>query len=522
MGQCLNMEHDLSNVEKWDAICIGAGLGSLAFAAQVVAKHKSAKILIIDKHSVPGGYATEFSRPKVGAVFDCSLHKLTGTRPGGHLHRLFHELGIVADLQLSHHTEFYEVCLPSGALPLGDSPERVKKTLEEKFPHELAGLQTFFHEVEIHGRDFYYQNQILDGSHDVDIANLRFANRKLKNISFADALKERFSDGYLKEILSALCSYVGGYPEELSYLNVLNIIYASLYKGNAYLDGRAQRLSDILAEKVVAAGGQVLLGVTATKIIPSETGAGNVVETLRGSFVSDQIYINAAPHFALTQLFDADQKMLVTLKKLEELKPTRATTTLYLTTDLDPAELGLASLETMVFACPQEECIAARSQYDAAHPDESVAEYAFWERSLMSVTNYHALSPAGGRVICINVLDVVSHWPTRKTKEYKEKKKRATALLLARLFAAKPGLEGHIVYSELSSPRTYERFTNNTDGAGYGVMVGSKGGSGGKFQNFPYKGIQFLSAWVAGSGYEAAFVHGEMKASSWGMETAVG
>ena len=68
---------------RWDAICVGAGITSLAFGAQVVKRHPGARILVIDKHGVPGGYATVFQRPKAGAAFDCSLHKLSGMGEGG-------------------------------------------------------------------------------------------------------------------------------------------------------------------------------------------------------------------------------------------------------------------------------------------------------------------------------------------------------------------------------------------------------------------------------------------------------
>jgi phytoene dehydrogenase-like protein len=199
------------------------------------------------------------------------------------------------------------------------------------------------------------------------------------------------------------------------------------------------------------------------------------------------------------------------LRKLDNLKPSRSTTTVYLTTDAAPADLGLASTETMVFASGADASRAARAACD----DDDACERAYWRDSVMEVTNYHALDPNGGRIVCLNVLDAMAHWPERRSPAYKLKKARALNVLLERLYAAKPGLRGHVVYTEVSTPRTYERFTNNTDGAGYGAMVGTDL-SGHVFHHaFPIAGVHFLSAWVAGPSYEAAFGYAEMKAKQW-------
>ena len=69
-----------SRSDQFDAVIVGAGLGGLscgfAFARQ------GFKVLILEKHDKPGGYATTFRRPG-GFVFDVSLHSITvGERDG--------------------------------------------------------------------------------------------------------------------------------------------------------------------------------------------------------------------------------------------------------------------------------------------------------------------------------------------------------------------------------------------------------------------------------------------------------
>ena len=500
---------------RWDAICVGAGITSLAFGAQLALRHPEARVLVIDKHTVPGGYATVFRRPKSQAVFDCSLHKLSGMLDGGNLRRIFAELGLAQDLALRYPEDYFEACLPGGAFTLGNDPQAVRRALTERYPLEREALDRFFGEVEVHGRNGYYQFQMLEGNYLPEMAELRYAHKFLKNVSVSQALRERFRDGYLKELLAATGIYVGGFPEDLGYLYFLHVVYATLYRGNAYVVGASQRLSDALAGKITGAGGAVMLGTTVRRVITNAANEAVGVATSRGDFFARTVYINASPHYALGALFEPSAEMNAVAQKLRGLKPSRSTTTLYLTTDTDPAELGLTSTETMVFGAAHDECLAARAQAERSSADAVSYEHAFWRCSPMEVTNYHALDPAGGRVICANVLDSIAHWPERRAKEYKRKKARAAQVLTERLLAAKPRIAGRIVSAEISSPRTYLRFTNNTDGAGYGAAVGTDASGHGFHYNFPVKGVHFLSAWVAGPSYEAAFGFAEMKAKQW-------
>ena len=500
---------------QWDAICVGAGITSLAFGAQLVRKHPRTRILVIDKHSVPGGYATVFHRPKAPGVFDCSLHKLSGIGASGNLQRIFSNLGLSEELSLKIPDDYFEATLPDGHVRLGNRPDVVKGILIERFPEEAQALYAFFEEVEIHGRNGYYQFQVLDGSYEPDFSQLRYAHRHLKSISVSEALSARFKNGFLKEIIAATGIYVGGYPEDLGYLYFLHVVYATLYIGNAYVEGQSQRLSDILAERIVQAGGEVLLGTTVKKILYDEANQVVGVKTSKGSFHSNKVYINAAPHYAIETLFESTPEIHAVGAKLQAMKPSRSTTTIYVTTDLPPEQLGLTSTETMIFGEPQDVGVTWRNAAAGAPRDEALSEHAYWHCSPMEITNYHLLEPSGGNVICLNILDSMLHWPERKTAAYKFKKCRAADLMLQRLYAAKPGLEGHVKYVEVSTPRTYQRFTNNTAGAGYGAMVGTDLSSHLFHRNFPVKGVHFLSAWVAGPSYEAAFGYAEMKANQW-------
>ena len=63
-------EQSAAAKDTWDAVVIGSGLGGLSCAAAFA--RQGFKALVLEQHSVPGGYATTFKRPG-GFEFDVSL-----------------------------------------------------------------------------------------------------------------------------------------------------------------------------------------------------------------------------------------------------------------------------------------------------------------------------------------------------------------------------------------------------------------------------------------------------------------
>lgn len=500
---------------SWDAIFVGAGITSLACAAMLVKRNPGVRLLVIDKHIVVGGYASTFSRPKQDAVFDCSLHKLSGMAEGGNLIRILRDLELTQALDLVYPRDYFCAYRDGSVLPLANDADEAQRQLAERFPHQAEAIATFFEHVRTYGRNGYYQFQMLDGTFEPDMAQLRFAHRNLKHKTVRQALHELFDDPYLIEILAAPGIYVGGYSEDLGYLYYLHVVYATLNRGNAYVAGSSQLLSNLLAQHIEQAGGQVLLSTRVDGVLTDGQGNAAGVSTNRGVFHSSQVYINASPHYAVQQLFAADVELDATREKLSALKPARSTTTVYLVTDLPPEQLGLEHSESMLFASDPAAGAELRMAAQASGYDAALSERAFWEMSPIEVTNYHALDPKAGLVVCINVLDSIAHWPQRRTAQYRAKKQRAGEVLVERLLSQVPQLRGHVLHTEVATPHTYVRFTNNTDGSGYGAMVGTDLKGHVFHHGFPVQGVQFLSAWVAGPSYEAAFGYAEMKARQW-------
>ena len=64
--------------EHFDVVIVGAGIGGLATGSMLAQQGR--KVLVLDRHTKPGGYATNFERD--GFTFDVALHALNGATPG--------------------------------------------------------------------------------------------------------------------------------------------------------------------------------------------------------------------------------------------------------------------------------------------------------------------------------------------------------------------------------------------------------------------------------------------------------
>jgi len=72
----------------YDAIVIGAGLGGLAAATTLA--HEGLGVLLLERHNVPGGYATSFVRGRY--EFEVALHKMSGIGTPEHRGNVYRSL----------------------------------------------------------------------------------------------------------------------------------------------------------------------------------------------------------------------------------------------------------------------------------------------------------------------------------------------------------------------------------------------------------------------------------------------
>ena len=130
-------------VERFDAVVIGAGLGGLA--AGVTLAGSGRKVVVLEQHTVPGGYAQCFQRGPYR--FDISLHALGGLAPGGGVDVLYRDLGIWDRLRLHRLDPLYRLRLPDREVIAHADWYRYESELISHFPAEATGIRAYLDEM---------------------------------------------------------------------------------------------------------------------------------------------------------------------------------------------------------------------------------------------------------------------------------------------------------------------------------------------------------------------------------------
>lgn len=445
--------HRESNATRYDVVVIGAGVGGLSAAAKLA--NDGQRVLVVERHDRPGGYAHAFKRKRY--QFDSAVH-LIGGGGDGLIGRMLRELDVEERCELLRVDPFYTGIFPGFRI---DAPLGARDFLaahSDAFPGEKEGLQTWFESCRAIRDETDRATALGAASGSSAIGTVIEHARDFpmlvrhRRSTLSDVLDAHIEDDRAKAVLATLWPYLGLPPSKLSFHYFAMMLMSYVEGGAWYCRGSFQKLADALVYAIKRDGGEVLLKSTVRRIrIEGGRVAGVLLEN--GQSIDARAVISGADALQTFEELVGYQHLPVgTPESLETLEPSLSAFIVYGATTLDLRAAG-AGHEMFI--------------YDTWDHDEDYASALAGETRRIGFTvptlADPSLGPDGEDLFMITVL-----LPHTLVRSWRDEKELRCNRLIDIADAAFPGLREHLTFVEAATPRTLERYTRNSGGAMYG------------------------------------------------------
>ena len=507
MGKGCAAKADVKSVTtKPKVVVIGAGLGGLCCAAHLA--RAGFPVTVVEQHSVPGGYASSFTRGRFN--FEVSLHatSLADHAAGGQLE----SLGIRERIELVELPALYRLKTADLDITVPEKdPDEFIKRLTQHFPAEKEGITEFIHDLVklaevVHNLE-RYRHSVFKLLMSLPYLTLW----RIRNKTLARWLDSYTQDPGAREVLAALWGYFGLPPSRLSAFYFAVGTGGFLRDGAYYIRPRSQSLSTVLAEVIQEAGGKIQYG-TAVEKIHIRNGAVEGISLTHGTQLPAQVVVsNANALDTFNRMLPAGTVSTEYKNKLAEYRPSISSFIVWLGLNRDITDLVENYNNHFSSGRGPEADYQSCLEGDVEHGSFIVMLYD---------KLYKGYSRPGASTVQILFLSGFEPW--RRFEEdyraghkqaYDEQKNRWAEVLIRRAEQnIVPGLSSMIEVREAATPLTNWRFTRNLQGAIYGFEQATNNTFYKRIQNrTPVNGLYLASAWGnPGAGYSAVLAAGQM------------
>jgi len=493
---------------KYDVVVVGAGLGGLS-AATYLAKC-GRKVLLLEHHNVPGGYATSFVRGRY--EFEVALHELSGMgseEEPGSLRRYLDALGVLDRVEFLQVDEFYRSVMPGVDVTLPFGEEAFCQTVCDAFPHEADGIRTFLGRVSAFADQVALFDDLL--SHGVTVgraARIPFNLDKVLRYglsTWGQILDRDVTDPDARAVISQIWGYMGLPPSKLSFAFMAIALSGYLRRGATYVKGRSHALAAAFVDACESWGGEVRLGCGVRRIQVRDGRVCGVITEHDEEIETQYVVSNADPVTTCRDLVGVEQIPEAFWRRMRSSPPGPASLNVSVGVAAAPEDLGLTDHEVF---------FNASSDQESHHERMKLADVPLV--MVMSCYNnvYPDISPPGTSAVGITTLQYGEPWLDIPPDRYVETKTRIAEGMLQTVEQTFPGLRDAAEVIDVATPVTNMRYTRQLGGAIYGSAQSPGDATVFRHNNKgPIPGLYLAGAWVfPGGGYEPAMVSGRFAA----------
>ncbi|MFC1823208.1 FAD-dependent oxidoreductase [Thermodesulfobacteriota bacterium] len=487
-------------MENFDSIVIGAGNGGLVGALNLAKSGK--KVLLLEKHNIPGGCGTTFIRGRY--EFDVGLHTLWGMGTDenkGHLRKIFEELGVYDKIEFIRQDELFSInVLDKLDLSLPFYKEEFIAALQEISPDEKENILKFQELNEAMAKEFHHLYDELGGDINSENFPLLF---ELGTKPALEVLNEHIKHPMIRMIYLTYLGTLGMPPKIIPYL-----LFAFTFEVNTghHVKGGAQSISNALIEEFERCGGTVMYNAEVSKIDVEENHVTGVRLSDGRSFNAKSILCNANKMRTYIDLIDEDK---VPEDVFSDLKVSKLGTTVfgvYLGLNCSAEDAGLK--HEITFAIDSG---GNKDAYGALNYDTDKINGAFVDCHNIDNPEY---SEEGTCVLTVLVGQNIESWLDMSPDSYHENKYKLAEKALELIDKFYPNVREHIEEMEISTPLTHMRYLGTPGGQIYAETSNFKDLIVNRLNaTSPIKGLYFCGASIILGGFHTTYMSGKAVSS---------
>jgi phytoene dehydrogenase-like protein len=425
----------------YDAIIIGAGMSGLAAGIRLAMFDK--KVLILEKHVIPGGLNSYYQRRnrELGGTrqFDVGLHALTNFAKKGErkkpLTKLLKQLRFSYDDLKLHEQSHSLIHFPETILKFNNDFEILKSEIEIKFPDQKDG--------------FY---KLLEKITTFDELNLNQGYSPSKSV-----LEQYLSDPLLVQmLLCPLLIYGSAWEDDMDFAQFV-IMFKSIYiEGFSRPENGVRTIIDMLTEKYKAVGGELNYREGVEQIITKNNSCVGI-KSKKNEYTADRIFSSAGLPETISLCDGAKLEKMPAIGDMSFMETIFITDKKVRTPEFDSTIIfyndsnnyhykkseGLFDSRSAVFCCPD---------------------------------NYELDNRDGEGTFRVTFMANYEKWKALEKTQYKEQKEIVNTESLKLIKKLVPNFDYDVRFSDIFSPTTVERYTSHFNGTVYGSTDKSRDG----------------------------------------------
>jgi len=462
------------DADSWDAIVIGSGIGGLATAA-LLSSYAGKRVLVLERHYVPGGYTHVFHRP--GYEWDVGLHYIGETQDEDSLLRRAFDRITDGQLKWAAMPDVYDrVVIDGRTYDFVSGVERFRGRMKGYFPQDAAAIDGYIAAVQSvqKATERFFMEKAIPGPVAYLIGGflrapfLRWANR-----TTADVLRGLTHN---KDLIGVLTAQWGDYgvPPGQSSFGIHAMIVGHYFEGAAYPVGGASRIAETVAPVIERSGGKIIVNAEVSEILLKDHRAVGVRMADGREFRAGSIISDTGAHRTFNELLRVSPNSLEKVRTRFGCIPlSTAHLCLYVGVKESAANLGISGTNLWFHPTPDHDANAEQMKADPNAPFGSL--YISFPSAKDPDFERRHPNRCTVEVVTLVPYDWFERWQetrwSQRGEDYEAFKLELATRLQRELEHHVPALAGKIDYTELSTPLSTRHFMNYRRGEAYGLSA---------------------------------------------------